>query len=144
MRTATIIAAAIAVTAGALGAQETKPVPKDSMRVLIPGCAKGRIFTAGRRTEEEPGSVDVPEGTHFRMNAPKKVMEEIKAHEGAMIALTGLVKKGQYGPGGVAIGGHVRISPGSPSSPGAPPSAVGGQNFIDVEGWRQIAGGCPR
>jgi hypothetical protein len=113
------------------------------MRVSIPGCTKGYIFTAGRRTVDEPGSVSVPEGMHFRMNGPKKLMSEIKAEEGSMIELTGLTKKGQYEPGGVGIGGGVRIGPG-PSSPGGSlGSPVAGQLSIDVEGWRPIEGRCP-
>ena len=124
-------------------AQETKPVPKDSVRVAIPGCTKGQIFTAARRTEEEPGSADVPEGTHIRMNGPKQLMAEIKGHEGTMIQITGIMKRGQFKPGGVRIGG-VGISAGSPSGVGGQsPSAVGNQAFIDVEGWRPASGSCP-
>jgi hypothetical protein len=135
---AIIVAVAIAALGGAASAQERKPVPKDSMRVSIPGCTKGYMFTAARRTEDEPGSVDVPAGLHFRMNGPKKLMAEIKAQEGSMIEITGLTKKGQFGPGGIGIGGGVRIGPGGGlGSPG------GNQLFIDVEGWRPIAGGCP-
>jgi hypothetical protein len=91
-------------------AQEDKPVPKDSVHVLIPGCTKGYIFTAARRTADRPGSVDIPEGMHLRMNGPKKkmMMTAIRAHEGSMIEITGLMKKGQYKPGGVGIGGGVR------------------------------------
>jgi hypothetical protein len=137
----TMIVAA-ALTAG-IAAQEPKPVPKDSVRVSIPGCTKGYIFTAGRRTVDEPGSVSVPEGMHFRMNGPKKLMAEIKAQEGKMIALVGLTKKGQFEPGGVAVGSGVRIGPG-PSGPGGGlGSPVAGQISIDVEGWRPIEGHCP-
>ena len=138
-----VLAVAVAVLSGPLVAQEKKPVPKDSARVSIPGCTKGQIFTAGPRTEHEPGSVDVPEGMHMRMNGPKKMMAEIKAHEGSMIEITGLMKKGQYGPPGVAIGGGVRIMPG-PSPTGGSVSAGSNVNqaFIDVEGWRQIEGEC--
>ena len=53
MRTTTVIIAA-AVLSGRLAAQEPKPVPKDSVRISIPGCTKGYIFTAGRRTTDEP------------------------------------------------------------------------------------------
>jgi hypothetical protein len=143
MRTMTVIVAAVAVLSGPIAAQEPKPVPKDSVRVSIPGCTKGYIFTAGRRTVDEPGSVSVPEGMHFRMNGPKKLMAEIKAQEGTMIALVGLTKKGQFEPGGVAVGGGVRIGPG-PSGPGGGlGSPVAGQISIDVEGWRPIDGRCP-
>ena len=144
MRTTTVIIAAVAVLGGHLAAQEQKPVPKDSVRVSIPGCTKGYIFTAGRRTEDVPGSVNVPEGTHFRMNGPKKLMAEIKAHEGSMIEVTGITRKGQYRPDGVGIGGGVRVAPG-PGNPGSglPGSPVANQVSIDVEGWRPVVGSCP-
>src|SRR6478672_1183680 len=79
-------------------AQEKKPVPKNSVRVSIPGCSRGYVFTVGARTVDQPGSVNVPEGMHLRMNGPKQLMSEIKAHEGSMIEITGLMKKGQYDP----------------------------------------------
>ena len=46
------------------------------------------------------------------MNAPKKLIGEIKAQEGSMIEITGITKKGQLKPDGVAIGGGVRVGPG--------------------------------
>jgi hypothetical protein len=141
MRTTTVIIAAVTLLSGPLLAQERKPVPKDSVRVSIPGCTKGYVFTAASRTVDEPGSVSVPEGTHFRMNGPKKLIAEIKAHEGSMIELTGVTKRGQYLPGGVAIGGGVRVSPGP--SGGSLGSPVANQLSIDVEGWRPVEGACP-
>jgi len=141
MRRCALILAAIVLLGLPLLGQERKPVPKDSARLSIPGCTKGYIFTAGRRTADEPGSVSVPEGMHFRMNGPKKLIAEIKAQEGSMIELTGLTKRGQFEPGGVSIGGGVRVGPGSPS--GGLGSPVAGQISIDVEGWRPIDGRCP-
>ena len=144
MRIITVIALAIAVLSKPLMGQEPKPVPKDSVRVLIPGCTKGYIFTAGRRTVEEPGSIDIPLGMHFRMNGPKKMLAEIKAHEGSMIQITGVMKKGQYRPDGVGIGGGVRITPGpSPTGGSLPGNQSVSQIFIDVEGWRSVPGDCP-
>ncbi len=144
MRTTAVIIVAVAVLSGPLVAQEQKPVPKDSVRVSIPGCTRGYIFTAGRRTQDEPGSVDIPEGMHFRMNGPKKMMAEIKAHEGSMISITGLMKKGQSKPDGIGIGGGVRITPGPGLTGGSVPgSPVASQILIDVEGWRQVVGDCP-
>jgi hypothetical protein len=111
------------------------------VRVSVPGCTKGYIFTVGSRSANEAGSsYEIPEGMHLRMNGPKKMIAEIKAHEGSMIQITGLMKKGQYGPDGVAIGGGVRIGPGPT---GGNLSPGGGQFFIDVEGWHPIAGACP-
>ena len=144
MRTSTVILAAVAVLSGRLVAQERKPVPKDSVRVSIPGCTRGYIFTAGRRTVDEPGSVSVPEGMHFRMNGPKTLIAEIKAHEGSMIEIIGLTKRGQFKPDGVAIGGGVRVGPGPGFTGGSVPgSPVANQLSIDVEGWRPVAGSCP-
>ena len=143
MRTTVVITAAVALLSGPLGAQENKPVPKDSVRVFIPGCTKGFVFTAGRRTQDEPGSVDIPEGTHLRMNGPKSMMAEIKAHQGSMIEITGLMKKGQHKPDGVGIGGGVRITPGPATGGGLPGDPSVRQMFIDVEGWRPVVGACP-
>lgn len=121
-------------------AQERKPVPKDSARVISRGCTKGYIFTAGPRTAEEPGTLDIREGMHLRMNGPKNVMSEIKAHEGQAIEIIGLMKKGQYLEG-VNIGGGVRVSPGG--SGGGIPGPGAGQPQIDLESWRVVPGGCP-
>jgi len=143
IKTAAVFVVVIAVSSGPLQAQERKPVPKDSVRVAIPGCAKGYIFTAGPRTQDEPGSTsEIREGMHLRMNGPKKLMAEIKAQEGSMIQIVGLMKKGQD-RSGVTVGG-VRISPGAAptaGSMGVDPAA--GQLFIDVEGWRPVVGACP-
>ena len=143
MKTAYLFSGALIIALAAPHAQETKPVPKDSVRVSIPGCTKGYIFTVGHRTADQPGSVDMPEGIHLRMNGPKKMIAEIKAHEGSMIEITGLMKKGQYGQDGVGIGGGVRVMPGTTSPGGRPSYSTAGQNFIDVEGWRIALGSCP-
>src|SRR5215470_14366413 len=86
----------LSLLSGPLVAQDVKPVPKDSVRVTVPGCTKGAVFTAGPKTEDQTGRSDVPEGMHLRMNGDKKMMAEIRAHEGQTIQITGLMKKGQY------------------------------------------------
>jgi hypothetical protein len=134
------IAIIVAACSRQIAAQEKKPVPKDSVRVAVPGCTKGYIFTAGPRTTDEPGSFEIPEGMHLRMNAPKPMMAEIKAREGSMIEIVGLMKKGQYKEG-VSVGKGVRISPGSGPN-GRIPGPGAGQFMIDVEGWRPVAGVC--
>jgi hypothetical protein len=128
-----------------LAAQEPKPVPKDSVRITVPGCSKGYVFTAARKAEVSPGST-VPEGTHLRLNGSKSLMADIKGQEGSMLEITGVVKKGQIIEDGVGVGGGVRIRPGTgnPSSPtgGSVSSASSGYVTIDVEGWRRIPGEC--
>src|SRR4030095_2536422 len=84
--------------------------------------------------------VDVPEGMHIRMNGPKSLLADIKAHEGSAIEITGIMKKGQYGPDGVNIGGGVRVGPGPAPNGGIGVSAGTRQSFIDVEAWRPIDG----
>ena len=138
-----VIAVAIAMSSMPLAAQEPKPVPKDSMRGSIPGCAKGSVFTAGPRTSDQVGRLDVPEGMHLRMNGPKKVMAEIKAHEGSMIEITGLMKKGQYNGTGINVGGGVRITPGSAPAAGRTATSIPSPSYIDVERWQPIPGDCP-
>ena len=145
MNTTALVVAAVMLAAPP-GAQERKPVPKNSVRVAIPGCSTGYVFTAGRRTEDQPGGSAVPEGMHLRMNGPKQLMAEIKSQEGSRIEITGLMKKGQNGPDGVSIGGGVRISPGPAGAGGGimpNPGAGASQIMIDVEGWRLVPGDCP-
>src|SRR4051812_36090455 len=52
----TVLCVVATLLSAPLGAQEKKPVPKDSVRVFVPGCSKGLIFTAGERTEDAPGA----------------------------------------------------------------------------------------
>jgi hypothetical protein len=141
----TVLVAVLSLSSLSLRAQEEKKVPKDSMRVALPGCSKGYVFTVSPRNSDETRSLPVRAGTHFRMNGPRKILNEIKAHEGTLIEVTGVVLKGQYlDGGGVSVGG-VRISPGSAPTGGSPGgSPTSGQNFIDLEGWRSIPGECPR
>ncbi len=137
------VAAACAFAATVALAQETKPVPKDSARVSVPGCSKGYIFTVASRSVNEAGTnVDIAEGTHLRMNGPRKLINEIKAHEGQMIQLTGVMKKDQLPTGGVNLGGGVHVGAASPVGGMGQPG--GGQNFIDVEGYSVVPDkSCP-
>lgn len=125
-------------------AQE-KPVPKDSMRLSISGCARGRVFTVDRNPEHEVGSTILEYGTKARLQGPKKLLDEIKARERSMIELTGLIKLSEVTPPGVGLaGGRVRIAPASPMSRGGVPVDPGPQPpVIDVESWRLLNASCP-
>ena len=133
---------ALPVARSAEAGQEQKPLKKGEVRVNIPGCASGYVFTAVRRTEDQPGSVNVPEGTHFRMNGKKDLIREIDAHKGQVLVLTGTMKEGQFLPDGIGIGGRVRIAPADPR--GGIGNPIANQLLIDVEGWRPGTGECPR
>ena len=59
MTRATVVLTLVTVSGSWLIAQETKPVPKDAVRVSIPGCAKGAAFTTARPSADQPGTYDV-------------------------------------------------------------------------------------
>jgi hypothetical protein len=143
MRIIAALSVAILVSSGPLVAQETKPVPKDSVRLTVSGCTKGYVFTAGPSVPDQPGSFGIPEGMHLRMNGPKKMIAAIDAYKDSMIEITGLMKKGQF-KDGVGIGGGVRIMPGTaPTDGNLPGNLVASPIQIDVEGWSPVVGRCP-
>jgi hypothetical protein len=138
----------IVLLATAAAAQD-RPVPGDSARIAVPGCAKGRVFVVASTPEHEPAQGDIAPGRRFRLSGPKDVLNDIKKREGRMIEVTGLIRKAALtGPGGIPIaGGRVRIGGGSPVSPsGDPTRNVGGydQAVLDVEGWRVLPETCKR
>lgn len=137
-----LVVAVVAIAS--VAAQETKPLPKNLVRVSVPGCAHNYLFIVGPRTADESGSsLELEEGMRLRMSGPKKLMAEIKAHQGSMIEITGTMKKGQYKPGGVGLGGGVQVGPsGGPGGSALMPPGLANQLMIDVEGWRPIVGNC--
>jgi hypothetical protein len=152
MTNRTLLHTAVVVTVLSCGveiavAQGERPVPGDSARIAIPGCAKGRAFIVAETPDHEPTQVEIAPGRRFRLSGPKQILDDIKKHEGRMIEVTGLVRKNALkGPGGIGIaGGRVRIGGGSPvASTGDPTRALQGyeQPVIDVEGWRQLGENC--
>jgi hypothetical protein len=131
-----------------LAAQEERPVPKDSVRISIPGCSKGSAFVVTESPEGERTSIEIKAGRRFRLTGKKDLLNEIKAREGYMIEVTGIIRKNDLqGPGGITLGGgRVRIGGGPPVSNGgsptqAPPSA---NAILDVEGFRPLGEPCPK
>lgn len=143
-----LILVALALLSGPVLQAQEKKVPKDSSRVSIPGCSKGRTFIVAQSPDHEPVRSDVESGRRFRLSGPKKVLNDIKVHEGSMIEVTGLVRTAQLGgPGGVAIaGGRIRIGGALPQDPiysDARRDPLYNQVVIDVESWRQLPDSCP-
>jgi hypothetical protein len=144
--TALVIVAAFML--GGLAAAQEREVPKDSARISIPGCAKGRTFIVMPREDIEPVRSDVQPGRRFRLNGPKKLLAEIKKVEANYVEVTGLVRKAQLdGTQGIAIaGGRIRIG-GAPvhRDPTADPARNPRYNevVIDVESWRPLPESCP-
>ena len=139
--------ALVTIVAGVLLSAQEREVPRDSERLTLPGCAKGRTFITASTAEHEAIRSGVPEGRRFRMAGPGKLLKEIEAREGRMIELTGLVRKSQLAdPGGVTIaGGRVRIGGRMPVSGSGDLRNDPGYNqvVIDVEAWRPLPDACP-
>jgi hypothetical protein len=141
---------ALAVAAGVTGvlrAQE-REVPKDSDRVTIQGCARGRNFVVGERREDQPGTLEIAAGRRFRLNGSKKVLDDIKARERGVIQVTGLVRKSDVNPpqGIAVLGGRVRIGGSVPRDPISDPARDPAYNqaIIDVESWQVLPGECKK
>jgi len=137
----------ILLTPGALLAQE-REVPRDSVRVSIPGCSKGSAFVVGVSPEKERTSIEIAAGRRFRLTGKKPLLQEIRKREGTMIEVTGIIRRSDLpGPGGISTGGgRVRIGGGPPVDSGgvSPNRAPASANAIlDVEGWRPLAESCP-
>jgi hypothetical protein len=143
-----LILVVMAVSSAFVLAQEEKKVPKDSERVWISGCARGKSFNA-QRLENEPVRTDVAPGRRFRLSGPKKILQDIEARETQMIEVTGLMRKSDLNPpnAGVAIaGGRVRIGGPLPRDPiaGDPKrDPFYNESIIDVEAWRVLPADCP-
>jgi hypothetical protein len=142
-----LIAIILAVISGSVLHAQEKKVPKDSSRVSIPGCAKGRAFIVAESPEHEPVRSDVEPGRRFRLSGPKKLLEEIRLHESSMIEVTGLVRTSQLSnQGGVSVaGGRIRIGGSTPQNPiYADPrrDPLYNQVVMDVESWRQLPESC--
>ena len=143
-----LVVAAFVVASGGLPMAQEREVPKDSERLSLRGCAKGRTFIVAPRSEHEPIRSDVEPGRRFRLSGPKKVLDDIKARELTMLEVTGLVRKSQAsGRGGVAIaGGRIRIGGGVPrdpiySDPRRDP--MYNEVVMDVESFRPVNEECP-
>jgi hypothetical protein len=130
-----------------LAAQEERPVPKDSVRVSIPGCSKGSAFVVTESPEGERTSIEIKTGRRFRLTGKKELLNEIKQREGYMIEVTGIIRRNDLqGPGGISLGGgRVRIGGGPPVTGSDPTRAPQSANaIIDVEGFRPLGESCPR
>jgi len=139
-----LLAAAVVVSSGWAVAQE-KPVPRDSTRLSVPGCAYDRLFIVDVSPEHEMPRTDLKPGRRLRLSGPKKLLEEIKARKGDMVELTGLIRNSDLIEQGVGLaGGRVRIMPGrSPVGSTAGRDSGVTQSVIDVESWRLLNATCP-
>jgi len=146
MRTTLLLGLTLACGLVRLDAQE-KPLPKNEVRVQIPGCAYNRTFLSGSSPAGEPVGA-IKEGRRFKMNASKELLADIKKQEPSMIEITGRIRRADLDDTrGVDVGGGVRIGGGRPQAPtsgGANRPDVGySEVMIDVEAFRLLPDRCP-
>lgn len=138
--------ALLAVSTAVLPAQE-RAIPKDSALVTLQGCARDRLFIVGRRSEHQPGTLEIQPGRRFRLAGSKALLDDLKRRQRMMVEVTGLVRRADVaGPGGVSIlGGRVRLGGRMPQDPIANPASDPAyyQPVLDVEAWRPLADPCP-
>src|SRR5215471_11369634 len=69
--------------------EKPKPVPKDSLRVVITGCVRGRVIRAAdvRQTDASSG-IDIRSKT-FRLQGNKDAMKSVKEVDGERAEITG-------------------------------------------------------
>ena len=146
MRTTLLVGLFLAATLPRVAAQE-KPLPKNEVRVQIPGCSYNRTFISGTSPKGEPVGA-IKEGRRFKMNASKDLLADIKKQEPSMIEITGRIRRADLDDTrGVDVGGGVRVGGGRPQAPvgtgaGGPPVGYN-EAMIDVESFRLLPDRCP-
>jgi hypothetical protein len=113
--------------------QEPPKVPKDSMRVVLTGCVKGRMLAVddARRTDTESGYPI--KARSFRLAGKKDVMDEVKKQDKRVVEVEGLVKQSALQEPGVKVGKGITISGGSPTAgTGRPPAPTENVPVIDI------------
>lgn len=142
MTRATVALSMLLIAAAGAAAQE-RPVPGDSSRITIAGCARDRAFVVATPDGREIGAAAVQAGRRFRLSGPRAVLNDIRRRESTMVEITGLVRKSDLGgPGGLRMfGGRVRIGGAMPRDPVRDP--MYNQTVIDVEGFQLLPDPCP-
>ena len=125
------------------GVAQERPVPGDSTRITIAGCARDRAFVVGVPQGRETSPTGIQPGRRFRLSGPRQILDDIKRRELSMVEVTGLVRKSDMaGPGGVTfMGGRIRIGGTAPRDAVRDP--MYNQVVIDVEGYQLLPDGCP-
>lgn len=123
--------------------EKPKPVPKDSIRVDIVGCVKGRVIKAADvRQPDTTSGLDVRAKT-FRLEGKKDVMNGVKEVDGQRAEVIGLIKKSSLIEPGIKLGGgRVRIGAGSTSGTSSLPDPAQDVVVLDTESVQALGGSC--
>jgi hypothetical protein len=135
----------IVTVLSAVTAAQEKPLPKNEVRVQIPGCAYNRTFVSEEAPAGEPtGSIAA--GRRFKLSASKQLLADIKKQQPSMLEITGRIRRADLDDiRGVPLGGGVRIGGGRPQASTAPLGQNPGyyEVMIDVESFRLLPATCP-
>jgi hypothetical protein len=145
-----VVSSVAAVTPHAQEARQERPVPKDSTKLTVTGCLKGRVLTVARNPEEQGAVISGMDvvGRSFRLAGPKDLMGQVKDHDRDFVEVTGLVKKNDLeGPAGMRIGNtKVTIGVGAGYDPNRRQTGVDPQQTVpimDITAFRFITNTCP-
>ncbi len=125
--------------------QEHPKVPKDSIRLVVTGCLKGRVLAVSDVRQEDTQSGPIVRAKSFRVAGKKDVMNDVKEYDGHVVDVTGIVKKSSLIEPGVRVGKGVTIGGGPPvagSGSGNAPVPTEYIPVIDVESVRTRATSC--
>jgi hypothetical protein len=127
--------------------QEPKPVPKGSVEILTTGCITGKSFAAmGPREDGLRRGPDV-RGRTFRLNGPKDLMKDVKANDGHLVEIDGLVRQNDLAEPLGGRFGNTRVTVGAPSNGGSPVSSpmngpMTNTVIMDITMIRSLANSC--
>ena len=136
------------LASAAVLAQESKPIPKDSVEVTARGCFKGRVFTGTGQPEGE-GVVRGPDitGRHFRVSGPREVMNVVKQNDGHLVEVVGIVRKAALDDQGMGLkvgGARVVIgAPGQDPTRMNAPTTAPSVPAMDLVVVRYLSDRCP-
>ena len=139
-------ALAIALFSAGLAAQQNDKVPKDSVKVTVTGCLKGRFLTTTRTPRVVDGDELEASVDRFQISGKKPVLDEVKKHDRGQVEIIGSVRKRDLTEPGIRVaGGRVVISAGRGGdrygSPLPPPQRV---IRLEAESVRPLDGPCAR
>jgi len=125
------------------GKQEPK-VPKDSVRLVVSGCLKGRVLAVSDVRQEDTQSGPIVKARSFRLAGKKEVMSDVKDYDGHLVDVIGIVKKSSLVEPGMKVGKGITISGGPPvaGTPGHAPAPSEYIPVLDVDSVRSRASSC--
>lgn len=117
-----VVALALALVPGiAFKGQEERKTPKDSIKLVVTGCLKGRVVKASQVVVTDDPDAPAIDKETFRLSGPKTLMAGIKDQDGRRVSVTGLVRKIDLREPGLKFKGGRIVIGGSPGDPGRPP-----------------------